>query len=329
MKIFIIGSNSFMGSSLINYISKNHNIEFELRGCSRSVEKKKNFNLYKNIKDNNFKYYRIDLNKNMDQLIKVLKEFKPKIIYNFAAQSIVEHSWVKPEDWFNTNLISNIKLLDYLKNVTYLEKYIHSSTPEVYGSINYKILENFNYRPSTPYASSKASIDMLLKNYFDNYGLPVVFTRVSNIYGPGQQLFKIIPKTIISIMQNKKIPLHGNGLSKRSFIYSDDVSAAMLKMKEQSINGEIYHVTNEKMYSIKTVVKNICNVMNKDFERSVIMENERPGKDHIYNLSSKKIKKLDWNSKISLLKGIVTTKEWIQKDYLSLKNIKLRYSHQK
>ena len=151
-----------------------------------------------------FKFYKIDLNKNVDQLIIILKKFKPNIIFNFAAQSIVEYSWVKPSHWFQTNLISNIKLLEYLKNTDYLERYIYSSTPEVYGSTNKKIIENDFYNPNTPYATSKASIDMLLKNYYDNYKLPVVKTRVSNIYGPGQQIYKLIPKAIISILNKRK-----------------------------------------------------------------------------------------------------------------------------
>ena len=101
-------------------------------------------------------------------------------------------------------MISNIKLLEYLKNTDYLERYIYSSTPEVYGSTNKKIIENEFYSPNTPYATSKASVDMLLKNYHDNYKLPVVKTRVSNIYGPGQQIYKLIPKAIISILNKKK-----------------------------------------------------------------------------------------------------------------------------
>ena len=328
MKIFIIGSNSFMGSSLINYIQSNNN-NFKLFGCSRSVENYKYFNLYRNKKNQDFKFYRIDLNKDINKLIKILKKIKPNIIFNFAAQSIVEYSWKKPSDWFNTNLLSNIQLIEYLKNVDYLDKYIHSSTPEVYGSTNKKITENYNYNPSTPYATSKASIDMLLKNYNENYSFPVVFTRASNIYGPGQRIYKIIPKTIISIKKNKKIPLHGKGLSKRSFIYSDDVSDAMLKVMKKSKNGEIYHITNEKMYSIKEVVGMICQVMDKNFVDHVIIEDERPGKDFIYDLSGKKIKSLGWKSKTSIEKGILETKKWIDDNFISLKEVKLKYDHLK
>lgn len=328
MKIFIIGSNSFMGSSLINYLFYKHKNKYQLFGCSRNNQAEKCYNLYREHK-NKFNFFKIDLNKNSKKLIKILKRVKPDYIFNFAAQSIVEYSWEHPEDWYKTNLISNIKLLEYLKKAKYLKKYIHSSTPEVYGSTKKKIKENFNYFPSTPYASSKASIDMLLKNYFDNYKLPVVFTRVSNIYGAGQKIYKIIPKTIISILNNKKIPLHGGGLSKRSFIFSDDVSDAMIKIMKKSENGEIYHITNEKMYTIKAVVKLVARIMNKKFQNCVIIGKERPGKDLVYDLSSKKMRKLNWKSCISLEDGILQTKKWVELNYKNLKKKELKYNHQK
>lgn len=328
MKIFVIGSNSFMGSSLIDYCFKQYGNKYRIYGCSRNKQTNQYFNLYRKTK-NNFKFFQVDLNKDIKKLIKILKKIKPNFIFNFAAQSIVEYSWKKPEHWYNTNLVSNIKLLEYLKGVNYLKKYIHSSTPEVYGTTFKKINENYNYSPSTPYASSKASIDMLLKNYYDNYSFPVVLTRASNIYGPGQKIYKIIPKTIISLINNKKIPLHGGGVSRRSFIFCDDVSSALIKIMNNSKNGEIYHITNEKMYSIKKIVMIIAKMMNKKFEDCVIIEKDREGKDFIYDLSSKKLKKLRWKSKISIQEGINKTREWISLNYINLKKKKLKYIHQK
>ena len=328
MKIFIIGSNSFIGSSYVRYLFQN-SLEKKIYGCSRNKKKKiKTINF--NIQEKNYFFYRIDLNKNIDDLIRLLKKIKPQIIINFAAQSIVETSWKYPIDWYNTNLISNIKLLDYLKNVDYLDRYIHSSTPEVYGSTSKKIKESFSYYPNTPYASSKASIDMLLKNYYDQYNFPVIFTRIANIYGPGQQVFKIIPKTILSIKKNKKITLHGGGLSERSFIYSDDVSSALYKIQKKSKAGEIYHISNEDKISIKNLIKTICKIMNVDYKSFVVNTEERPGKDKVYDLSANKIKnKLGWKTKTELLVGIKKTKLWIDTDFHELKNKKLYYEHEK
>ena len=127
MKIFIIGSHSFMGSSLINYLFYKHKNKYQLFGCSRNNQAEKCYNLYREHK-NKFNFFKIDLNKNSNKLIKILKIVKPDYIFNFAAQSIVEYSWEHPEDLYKTHLISNIKLLYYLKNDKYLKTYINSST---------------------------------------------------------------------------------------------------------------------------------------------------------------------------------------------------------
>jgi dTDP-glucose 4,6-dehydratase len=327
MKIFIIGSNSFMGHSLINYIYSQNFLNVDIIGISRSIEKNLAFNSNHLIKKKSFKFYKVDLNKDTKRLISLLKKEKPNIIYNFAAQSIVQNSWNSPLDWYETNLMSNIKLLDYLKNVDYLERYIQSSTPEVYGSTKRKIIENFNYFPSTPYASSKASIDMYLKNLFDNYKFPVLFTRASNIYGPGQKLYKLIPKALMSIMLKKKIKLDGGGLSKRSFIYADDVSSALFKLKSKGKLGEIYHITNEKMYTIKDIVKIICKEMNVEYNDCIEIGSERQGKDFSYDMSSKKLKKLGWKSNFNILYGINKTRNWIENNFKDLRKSKLKYYH--
>jgi dTDP-glucose 4,6-dehydratase len=329
MKIFIIGSNSFMGLSLINFIQRKNFSNLDIVGVSRHNENDSAFNIYRLKKKNFLKFFKVDLNKDLNKLISILKKEKPNVIYNFAAQSIVQNSWVSPTDWYMTNLISNIKLLDYLKNVDYLDKYIQSSTPEVYGSTSKKIKESFNYFPSTPYASSKASVDMYLKNLFDNYKFPVLFTRASNIYGPGQKLYKLIPKTLMSIMLKKKIRLDGGGLSKRSFIYSDDVSTALLKVKNRGNLGEIYHITNEKMYSIKQIVKIICKDMNVNIEDFVKIVSDRPGKDFSYDMSSKKLRNIGWKSNLDIFYGVEKTKNWILENFTKLKKFELIYNHKK
>lgn len=325
MKIFIIGSNSFMGSSLMSYLINNKKKKnFDLYACSRSPE---NYSFQVKNTKKKIKFYKIDLNKNIGDLINLLKKIKPQIIFNFAAQSVVEHSWKEPIHWFNTNLISNIKLLEYLKNVDYLDKYFHSSTPEVYGSTKAKINEEFNYNPSTPYATSKASIDMYLKNCFDNYKFPVIFTRVSNIYGPGQRLYKIIPKTIISLKKNMKLPLHGGGLSKRSFIYSDDVSRAFSLLIKKGKTGQIYHVTDQNIYKIRDIVKLICTMLEKDFKKNILITKDRPGKDFSYDMNSHKLKKLGWKPKINIDQGIFSTINWVSENFKIFKKIKLVYQH--
>lgn len=325
MKILILGCNSFIGYSLIEFINqlkaRKQNIKLNL--VSRSSIRPE-LAKYKKI------FHQIDLNKNIKKLINLIKQNKPNLIFNFSAQSIVQDSWKYPLDWFNTNLISNIELLDFLKNYDSLDKYIQSSTPEVYGSTKGIINESFKYFPSTPYATSKASIDFLLKNYYDNYSFPVVFSRISNIYGPGQQLFKIVPKSILNIKKKQKIPIHGDGLSRRSFIYSDDVSSALCKLMLNGTIGEIYHISDSNYISIKSLVAKICKIMNVDFKSSIQFKADREGKDFFYGLKSEKIRKqLKWKPKINLDSGLKKTIKWVENNYQKIKNKKLYYEHKK
>jgi dTDP-glucose 4,6-dehydratase len=325
MKIYIIGINSFIGSSFSKYILEKKYVK-KIYGCSRN-------NLNDNIKKKLKKkiiFNKVDLNKDIKKLIKILNKEKPDIVINFAAQSIVEASWQSPKDWFKTNLLSNIDLLEHLRKSKYLKKYIYSSTPEVYGSTKNKLRENFNYFPNTPYATSKASIDMLMKNYFDQYDFPIIWTRIANIYGPGQQIFKIIPKTIMSIKKNSKIPLHGGGKSKRSFIFSNDVSRALYLIAKNGIPGSIFHISGDQKISIKKLIQIICKKMNANFDKLVKIQPDRPGKDFMYDMISNKIKKkLKWKTSINLEEGISKTINWVEKDYKILKNYKMEYEHKK
>ena len=171
---------------------------------------------------------------------------------------------------------------------------------------------------------------MLMKNYYDQYRVPIIWTRIANIYGPGQQLFKIIPKTIISIKKNIKIPLHGKGKSKRSFIYSDDVSRALISIVKFGKPGNIFHISDDKKFSIKKLVQTISKKMNQKFDDLVKIEKDRPGKDLMYDMNSGKLKKtFRWKAIINLDEGIDKTINWIENNYKFLKNKKLEYDHKK
>ena len=171
---------------------------------------------------------------------------------------MVAESWLNPEHWYMTNTLSTIKLHDQLRKLDFLEKYVHISTPEVYGNCSGFISENTPFNPSTPYATSRAATDMSLRNFFNAYKFPVVTTRAANVYGPGQQLYRIIPKTIISILMGGKIQLHGGGYSTRSFVHIDDVSDATWKIMLRGKNGEDYHISTDVVISIRDLVEKIC-----------------------------------------------------------------------
>jgi dTDP-glucose 4,6-dehydratase len=240
-KVLVIGSNSFSGSSFIAYLLSQG---VEVIGVSRSAEAPPVFLPYRwRDKERSFRFHQIDLNKDLDTLSGILDREKPPYVVNFAAQSMVGESWKHPDHWMMTNVVSAVRLHERLRQLDFLDKYVHVTTPEVYGSTEGFIREDAPFNPSTPYAVSRAASDMSLRTYFDAYHFPVVFTRAANVYGPGQQLYRIIPRTILFVLTGRKLQLHGGGVSRRSFIHMNDVSDATWRIAREAKAGSTYHIS--------------------------------------------------------------------------------------
>ena len=311
IKFLVIGSNSFTGSHFINYCLDKKD---KVIGISRSKELKEYFLVYKKNKNlkKKFKFYQYDLNKDLYKIINLIKKKKPTHIVNFASQSMVAQSWETPLDWYNTNVISSVKFIKLIKEFKFIKKFVHISTPEVYGNTSKNLKENSIYNPTTPYAISRACFDMHLMQEAINFNFPVVFTRAANVYGPGQQLYRIIPRTILFIKQGKKLQLHGGGHSERSFIHIDDVSDATLKIALNGMIGETYHISTKSSITIRNLVSLICAKMNANFDDCVDIVEDRPGKDAAYLLNSNKLRgSLDWADYISLDAGIDQVINWV------------------
>ena len=326
----VIGSNSFSGANFVNFIL---NKKIKVIGVSRSKELNKVFLPYKyssHIK--NFKFYKININKHKElkNLIKIIKTNNIKHIINFSSQGMVGESWITPLDWYQTNSFSQIKLFEYLKNLN-LKRYMHVTTPEVYGNNRDILYENTPFNPSTPYAISRSTSDFHLKALYKNYKFPVIFSRAANVYGPGQQLYRIIPKLIMSCKKNIKIDIHGGGHSKRSFVYIDDVNDGYYKIFTKGKLGNVYHLSSKKFISIKNLSKKVIKLFNKKEKDILKLEKkDRKGKDYAYFLNSNKIRReLKWKDKIDLDLGLLKTIQWINKNYPVLKKIKLNYKHKK
>lgn len=328
--IFVIGSNSFSGSNFVNFLLDK---KLFVVGISRSKENKNIFLKYKKNKNiKNFKFYRADINKNFNLIKKLLNKYKPSIIINFSSQGMVNESWKSPLDWYLTNFLSTVKIVNFLLKKKYLKKFINFTTPEVYGDNKKKLSEEAKFNPSTPYALSRASADthMKLMNKYKRF--PIIFTRTANVYGPYQQLYRIVPKTIILLIKKKKIPIDGNGLTFRSFIHINDVNMALYKILQHGKTGETYHISTSNYISIIDLVKKIIKILRKTkkFNKFIYYKRDRIGKDEFYKLSSKKIiKNLNWKPTITLDDGINDVVEWIQKNYKFLAKNKLTYQHKK
>jgi dTDP-glucose 4,6-dehydratase len=324
--ICILGSNSFAGATFAKFLLDQG---FRVLGISRSQTSFPTALLLRESqKRSSFRFEQIDINHDLSKLELVLDEETPEFIFDFAGQGMVAESWTHPEQWLQTNLISKTRLLEILRTKSWLIKYIRASTPEVYGSHESKILEAANYAPTTPYAITHASIDMTLAAYNARYGFPSVIGRFSNFYGPGQQLYRIVPKTILSASRGMKLPLHGGGLSERSFIFSSDLNAALLSLAERGVSGQIYNFSSEELISIRSLVELITKNLGCEFDECVELVGERPSKDHKYLMDSSKAKRdLSWEAKISLEIGLQQTMRWFSGKASELADIPLDYSH--
>ena len=326
-KFIVIGSNSFSGASFIRFLLVNGH---EVIGVSRSQEPNVAFLPYKWLKgeQNRFRFQQANLNHDLGKLIKMLAREQPSYIVNFSALGMVAQSWKKPEDWYQTNVVAQVKLHDQIRKFGYIKKYVHVTTPEVYGSTGGWLKENFNFNPSTPYAVSRAACDLHLKSFFDAYNFPVVFTRAANVYGAGQQLYRIIPRTILFAWLGKKLSLHGGGSSDRSFVHVDDVSDATYRIAMNGTVGDTYHISTKEIISIRDLVIKICKSIDMNFYDLVEESEERLGKDQSYKLDSDKIRKeLGWQEAIDLEEGIASTIEWVDSNLDTLKNLPHEYIH--
>ncbi|MCA9068819.1 MAG: GDP-mannose 4,6-dehydratase, partial [Planctomycetaceae bacterium] len=214
-KIIVLGAHSFSGQDFIDLLLDEP--ANEVIGVSRSAKKANAFLRYnQHANSKNYRFVPCDLNRHMDQLTELLDAERPQWIVNFAAQSEVAPSWESPEDWFQTNTVALSRLVNHLRKHDYLERYLHISSPEVYGTCIGGVKEDAPMNPSAPYAASKAAADFLLETYHRQYGFPLVTVRATNVYGARQQLFKIIPRSFISLKLDRTISLHGGGKAVKS-----------------------------------------------------------------------------------------------------------------
>jgi len=324
-KIIVIGSNSFSGAQFVDYALGQG---LEAVAISRSPEPQSVFLPYKKRRATPVRFFRFDLNCDLPMIMETIEDFHPDYVVNFAAQSMVAESWQNPEHWFQTNVVATIRLHDQLRKCDFLKKYVHVSTPEVYGTCEGVVKEDTNYSPSTPYAVSRAAADMSLMSFQKAYDFPVAFTRAANVYGPGQQLYRIIPRTILFFLIGRKLQLHGGGASVRSFIHIRDVADGTLRVARQAPPGQIYHLSTSRNISVRALVEMIAKQLNIDFDGNVEVVGERLGKDAAYLLDSAKARgTLGWQDRISLEQGIEETIAWVSDNLDILKRLPFDYIH--
>ncbi len=316
-KIIVTGGLGFIGSNLIDLLlQKNYNVI-----NIDKVTYSSNFYNNKDYKNNkNYKFIKLDIkNKKLE---KILFKYKPTCIFNLAAETHVDRSIDNPDSFIQSNIVGVFNLLECFKKFSKKNRsrLIHISTDEVYGDIlSGRSSENYPYKPSSPYAASKAASDHLVNSYVRTYNLAAIVTNCSNNYGPKQHPEKLIPKLIYNIINNKHLPIYGKGTNSREWIFVKDHCEALFKIYQKGKIGEFYNIGSNKnlnnLQVTKKILKNATKFISVGNNVKIKFVKDRPGHDIRYALNSDKIKKkLHWKPKTDFNTGIKLTFEWYIKN---------------
>ena len=311
--IIVTGGLGFIGSNLIDLlISKKYSV-INLDKVSYSS------NFY-NLKEhkNNTKYKFIKCDLNSTKILNILLKYRPICIFNLAAETHVDRSIDGPKNFINSNVLGTFNLLEAFKKFSskHNSKLVHISTDEVYGDIlKGRSDENYSYKPSSPYAASKAASDHLVYSYIRTYKIPAVISNCSNNYGPKQHPEKLIPKLIYNIINNKELPIYGKGKNSREWLHVKDHCMALFKVFEKGKIGEFYNIgSNKNLNNIqitKALIKIAKNFITIGHNVKIKYIADRPGHDQRYALNSNKIKKkLKWKPQIKFNNGLKETFLW-------------------
>lgn len=323
-RIAVLGSSSFSG---IHFIDRCLEAGDQVLGISRSIELPPAFQIYRRHTASPA-LHRLDINRDMPEILSLLNRFKPHYVVNFAALGMVAPSWQHPEQWYQTNFVSAARLHTGLRQIDSLQRFVQISTPEVYGDVSGKIIESSCYRPTSPYAVSKAATDMALAADHQHYGFPVVWTRSANVFGPAQQLYRIIPRAVLAARTGKRLTLDGGGKALRAFIHIRDVVEATYRAMTQGPIGNIYHLSSEKLISIRALVERIATRMDTAPNALFEIGAPRPNEDPVYDLDANLARKtLNWRCQIDLDSGIDSVIDWVDANLDSLKNMPQHYQH--
>ena len=333
MNIIVTGGAGFIGSELIRFLihDTQHNIlnidKLTYAGNLESLE---------TISDSpRYHFKKVDI-LDRNKITKIFSEFQPDIIFHLAAESHVDKSIEGPLDFINTNIVGTAIMLDvsyhyWIKcnsNKKNLFKFHHISTDEVYGSLQKGefFTEETSYDPSSPYSASKASSDHLVRAWHKTFRLPVLITNCSNNYGPHQFPEKLIPLIILNAIKGKPLPIYGDGLQIRDWLYVGDHVKALYQVMRNGKAGETYNIGGNNQRTNLEVVNILCELLDEcaspeahglsSYKELIKFVEDRPGHDQRYAIDTSKIfKELDWQPEQTFESGMRLTLDWYMKNY--------------
>ena len=313
MKILVTGGAGFIGSNFIHFLigpeNPNRN-DYEVLNLDKLTYAGNLENLANFPHHTNYRFVRGDISDG--KLVDNLLESGVEAIINFAAESHVDRSLYEPDLFIQTNIVG-VQVLLHAALRHKVRKFIQVSTDEVYGSLSADdpgFRENTPLSPNSPYSASKAAADLLVRSYFKTYGFPAVITRCSNNYGPYQFPEKLIPLFITNALENKPLPVYGDGLNVRDWIHVLDHCRALFLVLQEGKEGEIYNIGGMGEKNNLEMTENILNLLGKS--KSLIrFITDRPGHDRRYAVDFSKIQKdLGWSPIYSLEEGLAQTVQW-------------------
>lgn len=309
-KYLITGGNGVFGIHAALYLLKETDPE-KVICVGRNFERPASFSLDLGRGDSRYEYHRIHLVYELDLFFELLEAEKPDVIINFAALSEVPTSFKKAWRYYETNVTSLAKITDYLLNKDYLKRFVHIGSSEIYGSVDKPVKEDAPIVPSSPYAASKAAGDMHLVSLHNVLGFPMNILRPSNCYGPGQLLYRILPKAVLCAITGRKLPLQGGGHNEKSYMHATDLARGIYEICEKAPLGKIYNLGPKEPVTIRRLVEMTAEMMSVKFEDICEVKPNRMGQDMRYWLDSSLIEHdIGWKPEISLEDGIQTMVDW-------------------
>ena len=323
LKYFVTGGCGFIGSNFI--INTLDNKESLILNYDKLTYSGNQENLGQISENKNYTFINGDIC-NKENVLSVLNDFRPDVVVHFAAESHVDRSIDSPDVFIKTNVLGTYALLsssfEYYSNNNKKDfKFIHISTDEVFGSLGAKgqFSEKTNYNPKSPYSASKASSDHLVRAWFNTYNFPAIITNCSNNYGPLQFPEKLIPLIIANCIDEKELPVYGDGLNIRDWLYVDDHCSAIHFVIEKGKVGETYCIGGNNEITNIDIVNKICETLNllkprknkQPYQKLINFVKDRPGHDFRYAINSSKIQnELGWRAVENFDSGIIKTIKW-------------------
>jgi len=306
MQILVCGGAGFIGSAFIRNYLKNHSdskiINLDILAIGSNLQ-----NL-KDIENNlNYKFIKDDI-RNQSIIDNLVKDVD--VVVNFAAESHVDRSIANPKPFLETNILGTYSILEAIRK--YDKQFIHVSTDEVYGDAKDKTSfdEHSQINPSNPYAATKAAADHLVSSYYRTYGINCITTRCTNNFGPNQFPEKLIPKTIIRSIKDLKVPLYGDGMQIRSWIYVNDHVKAIESLISKGKAGQVYNITAYEEITNKTIVEKILDILDKSHSM-IEYVGDRPGHDKRYSINCSKIEnETNWKPQYEFDSALNDTVQW-------------------